>query len=105
MKFAAMSSGLTDINHSLSHSVLDANLNHSPSMLTPDPQYLSRTYASVCVGPKGNASLQGIASSSSCNGVNRLVRDGLPRMTHVKGLDNPTSVMKGPAGSQSLLKS
>jgi hypothetical protein len=41
MKFAATSSGLTDINHGLSHGVLDANLNHSPSMLTPDPQYLA----------------------------------------------------------------
>jgi hypothetical protein len=36
-----MSSGLTDINHGSSHGVLDANLNHSPSMLTPDPQYLA----------------------------------------------------------------
>jgi hypothetical protein len=66
---------------------------------------LSRTYASVHDGPKGNVNLQGIASSSSCNGVNRPVWDGPPRTMHVKGLDNPTSVMKGPAGSWSLLKS
>jgi hypothetical protein len=45
------------------------------------------------------------ASSSSCNDVNRPVRDGPPRTTRVKGLDNPTPVVKGPAGSRSLLKS
>jgi hypothetical protein len=38
--------------------------------------HLSQTYASVHDGPKGNANSQGIASSSSCNSVNRPIWDG-----------------------------
>jgi hypothetical protein len=66
---------------------------------------LSQTYASVHDRPKGNTNLQGIPSSSSSNHKYRLVQNRLPRMTCMKGLDNPPLVMKGLAESRSLLKS
>jgi hypothetical protein len=94
---------------------------HSPSIKVLSVQHdlkegiLSQTYALVRDGLKGNANLQGIASSSSCNGVNSVkilagifcttcATQGVLRLSGYSGSMGRRSISKRPRFSGTVVQ-